>query len=131
MAENCSKGLFFGFLLGAAAGAITALLYAPKSGKELRQELNARYGGIYDDAESAVSSAVNQGKSKAQEIISGARQQAEVLIKNAEKIMNDARSKASEAKDNVQSSFDTLKDATKAGVEAFKEELNSAQQGES
>ena len=31
---------FNGFVLGAAVGSIAALLFAPKSGRELRQELN-------------------------------------------------------------------------------------------
>ena len=130
MSENCndggfSKGLIYGTLLGASIGAITALLLAPTSGKELRREIAERSGDIYDDVETAVSSAVNVGKSKAQEIISSARKQSEILIKNAEKIMSDARHKASDAKDSVQASYDTLKDATKAGVDAFKDELNS------
>mgnify|MGYP003509892198 CR=1 FL=1 len=33
-------GFLLGAIVGAAAAGITALLYAPKSGKELREELN-------------------------------------------------------------------------------------------
>jgi len=37
--KNLSKGLLIGFLAGGAIGAIIALLYAPKSGKELRKDI--------------------------------------------------------------------------------------------
>lgn len=36
--ENMGKGLLIGFLTGAAVGSIIALLYAPKSGKELMED---------------------------------------------------------------------------------------------
>jgi gas vesicle protein len=132
MSENCneggfSKGLIFGLLFGATAGAITALLLAPKSGKELRRDLADRSGEIYGNVETAVSSAVNVGKAKAQEIITSAKKQADVLIKNAEKMVTEARSKATDAKGSVQSTFETLKDATKAGVDAFKDELKTSE----
>ncbi len=42
MAEENSgmaKGLMIGFVAGAVAGAVVALLYAPKSGKELRRDI--------------------------------------------------------------------------------------------
>ncbi len=32
--SGLAKGLFIGFLVGGIAGAVAALLYAPKSGKE-------------------------------------------------------------------------------------------------
>ena len=36
------KGLFIGLLTGSAIGAIVALLYAPKSGKELRKDIKIK-----------------------------------------------------------------------------------------
>jgi gas vesicle protein len=120
------KGLALGALIGATAGAITALLFAPKTGRELRQDLAIKSGEIYDDVEDIVASAVNTGKTRAQEIISSAKKQAEGLMRNAEKIMADAKVKAIDAKDTVQSAVGVLKDATKAGVEAFKDEIKTA-----
>lgn len=42
-----SKGLIWGVLIGGIAGSVTALLLAPKSGKELRQDIadGARQAG--------------------------------------------------------------------------------------
>ncbi len=47
MAENNGmvKGLVIGLLAGGAIGAIVALLYAPKSGKELRADIREKADG--------------------------------------------------------------------------------------
>lgn len=37
--RGVAKGLFLGFLAGGIVGGVLALLYAPKSGKELRQDI--------------------------------------------------------------------------------------------
>jgi gas vesicle protein len=37
--QSAAPGLVAGFLIGAAVGALTALLYAPKPGEETREEL--------------------------------------------------------------------------------------------
>lgn len=134
---NFTKGFIFGTLIGGAIGAITALLLAPKSGKELRQDIAEKSSDIYGKAsdlfsqvESKVSSSVgttiNEGKEKAKKIVTDAKNQAEVLLHNAEKILNEAKTKATTAKEAVQEKIDTLRDAAKASVEAFKAELKSS-----
>ena len=35
-----NKGFILGAIIGSAVGAITALIFAPKSGRELRQDIN-------------------------------------------------------------------------------------------
>jgi len=37
--DGLTKGLFLGFLAGSVIGAVTALLLAPKSGRELREDI--------------------------------------------------------------------------------------------
>ena len=37
--NGMAKGMLVGFLAGSVVGAIIALLYAPKSGKELRKDI--------------------------------------------------------------------------------------------
>ena len=49
MSEEKGKGLLIGFLSGAIVGGILALLYAPKSGKELPQDIKTRSGELGDD----------------------------------------------------------------------------------
>lgn len=131
-----SKGFIFGALIGGAVGAVTALLLAPKSGKELRRDIADKSLEVYDKASdyladvqenvgNTVSDTVNEGRRRAQTIISGAKRQAQDLLDDAENILRQAKSKAYSTKDNVQDKIDTLKEATKAGAEAFKAELNA------
>ncbi|MEM4261110.1 MAG: YtxH domain-containing protein [Candidatus Woesearchaeota archaeon] len=136
---NFTKGFIFGTIIGGAIGAITALLLAPKSGKELRQDIAEKSSEIYGKASDLfnqveskvntnVSSVINEGKEKAKKIISEAKVQADALLHNAEKVLNEAKMKASSAKEIVQEKIDTLRDAAKASVEAFKAELKSTEE---
>ncbi len=134
--DNSSKGLLFGFLAGGVIGAIAALLYAPKSGRELRNDIRSKSDEYYDDVEKYFSDArdkakdlINDGKKKSEKLISDAKVKSEELLKDAEKIFNDARSKAegyvSKGKETVDQETTKVKTAIKAGVDAYKETKNS------
>lgn len=134
--NDYSKGFALGAIIGGVAGAITALLLAPKSGAELRRDLSDKSGELYGKAsdlyknvenklEDSVIITMNEGKMKAQAIIDTARKQAEGIMAGAEQVISEAKSKAVTAKETVADTFGTLKDATKAGADAFKAELKS------
>lgn len=132
-----SKGFIIGALVGGVAGALTALLLAPKSGAELRKDIAETSTDIYGKAsdyfktveskvEEAVMNSVNEGKIKAQGIIDSARRQAQDIMSGAESILSQAKNKALDAKDNVSDNLSTLKDAAKAGKDAFQAELRAS-----
>ena len=132
-----TKGLLFGTLLGGAVGAITALLLAPKSGAELRRDLAEKSQDVYDKASdymaniegsvgSVVNTTVNESKIRAQSIIDSAKDQAQVLIENAESVLSDAKEKALSASKDVSDKISQVKEAAKAGSDAFKQEMKSA-----
>lgn len=53
MSENTGSKMFFSFLTGAAVGAGLALLFAPQSGKETRQQIkdfSEKLGGEVKDS---------------------------------------------------------------------------------
>ncbi|MCX6154718.1 MAG: YtxH domain-containing protein [Candidatus Kapabacteria bacterium] len=131
-----SKGLLLGSLIGGAIGAMAALLLAPKSGKEFRRDLADKSVEYYSKASDAINtvsenyspvitSAINEGKAKAQSIIDSAKNKANSLISDAEKAIQEAKAKATNTRESIQDKFETVRDATKAGVDAFKSELNS------
>ncbi|MCX7737046.1 MAG: YtxH domain-containing protein [Candidatus Kapabacteria bacterium] len=137
-----TKGFVIGAIIGGAIGAITALLLAPKSGRELRQDLaqksNELYGlasdyitKIEENVGSSISATVNEGKLRAENIIASAKRQAGEILSNAEKVLSDAKSKAANIKEDIQEKIDNIKDAAKAGAEAFKAELNSPEEQQS
>ena len=55
--NNFGKGMLIGFLTGGAIGAALALLYAPKSGRELRQDIKLKSDEYLDDAEKYIAEA--------------------------------------------------------------------------
>ncbi|MCB0292558.1 MAG: YtxH domain-containing protein, partial [Calditrichaeota bacterium] len=50
MSDNRGLDFLKGFLVGGAMGAIIALLYAPKSGRETREDLGGKVGDMYEKA---------------------------------------------------------------------------------
>ncbi len=133
--DNSGKGLFLGFLAGGVVGAIVALLYAPKTGRELRSDIRSKSDEYYDDVEKYYSDArdkakdlINDGKKKSEKLISDAKVKSEELLKDAERIFNDARSKAegyvAKGKGTVDQETTKVKTAIKAGVDAYKETKN-------
>ena len=119
------KGLVIGLLAGGAIGAAIALLYAPKSGKELRADLKDKADDLLDGAEGYL----NAAKSKAGEIVSEAKKRSDLLIteakkkagtllEDADKIISDARQKAGP----IVEEGARVKNAVKAGLDAYKDE---------
>jgi gas vesicle protein len=135
--SNYTKGLVVGALIGGAVGAVVALLFAPKSGVELRREIAETSSDVYnkaydyfskveDNVGTMVGNTVNEGKLRAEKIVNSAKRQAENLISNAENVLQEAKNKAYNLKDNVQEKIGNIRDAAKAGAEAFKTELNTS-----
>jgi gas vesicle protein len=107
-------------LIGGAVGAITALLFAPKSGKELRRDIADTSAELYDKT----ADIVHAGKQKAHDIIETVKHQADSLLrKSTDFYDDDMKEQIITSTDSVQQRFDSLKEATKAGAEAFKAEL--------
>ena len=136
--NNFGKGLMLGFLAGGAIGAAFALLYAPKSGKELREEIKSKSDIYLDDAEKYIAEAkdraiilINDGKKRSDKLIKDAKIKSDKLMKDAEKVMQDARKKTGEylktGKETADQKRDQIKTAIKAGVDAYKETKKSGE----
>ncbi len=101
--NGMGKGLFLGLLAGSVIGAVVALLYAPKPGRELRADIKNKAGEIADDAEDYIKMArtkavdiINDGKRRSEHLITEAKKRAESLLGDAEKILSDAKDRVSE-----------------------------------
>ncbi len=125
MAENnrgLTKGLLIGFLAGGIVGALAALLYAPKSGKELRADIKRKANDIAEGAGEYIQNArskavdiVNEGKERSDQLIAETKEKAEHLMGSAEKVLSGIRQRASEEPGKVKAAF-------RAGVDAYKTE---------
>ena len=121
MRNNDSKAKTFllGALFGGVIGAATALLFAPKSGKELRRDIADTTADMYDKA----TDLVIESKQKAQHFIDSAKQQADSILHKTSDYFNDVNEQITTSTESVQQRFEHLKDAAKASSEVFKSEL--------
>jgi gas vesicle protein len=149
--QETSSKFFKGFILGGLVGAAIALAFAPKSGRELREDVKKRSAGLLDDE------ALNDVRAKAEKILADGRKKAEELIHEAESRLEQAKTKAgdllkrtgkevaesiedtleeasetvNEVKEKVTGKRKKVQDALKAGIGAFeKTKENSGKQSE-
>jgi gas vesicle protein len=119
------KGLVIGVIAGGAVGALIALLYAPKSGKELRADIKEKADDFMGTAEEYLTKAkesagqmVSEAKRRSEDLISDAKRKADSLLVDADKIISDARTKSSP----IVEEGTRIKNAVKAGMDAYKDE---------
>ena len=122
--NGTTKGLLLGLLAGGIIGAVVALLYAPKPGKELRADIKNKAGEFMDDAEEYITMArskavdiINEGKKRSEHLITEAKKRAESLLGDAEKILSDAR-------DRVGTEETKTKNSARTGAESYRAEKN-------
>lgn len=119
------KGLIIGVLAGGAVGALIALLYAPKSGRELRADIKEKADDFMEGAEEYISAAksrageiVSEAKKRSEQLITDAKHKADSLLEDADKLIANARSKVGP----VVEEGSRIKNAVKAGLDAYKDE---------
>ena len=119
------KGLLIGFLAGSAIGAVLALLYAPKSGKELRADIRQKTDDLLEDAEgyaraarAKASEMMTDAKRRSDQLISDAQKKANTLIEDADKILTGTHQKVT----GIVEEGAKIAGAAKAGMDAFKQE---------
>jgi len=119
------KGLVIGLLAGGAIGALLALLYAPKSGKELRAEIRGKADDLIEGAEGYMDAArnrageiVSEARKRSDQLVTDAKKKADSLLSDADRVLSDVRQKGGA----VAEEGNRLKSAVRAGVDAFKEE---------
>src|SRR5690349_9598025 len=90
-----------GLAVGAVVGAALALLYAPKKGKDLREDIADTVGDVTQRFRKAVKSVkeaasemVHDGKEHGSELFQQAMAKAESLIEEADRIIADAKSRS-------------------------------------
>lgn len=123
--NGTTRGFILGLLAGGAIGAILALLYAPKSGRELRADIKSRADELLENAEDVIENArtklpeiSSEAKKRSARVVSEAQSQANELLQDAERVLSGVKQRAN----SVVEEGAKLKEAVKAGVEVFKHE---------
>lgn len=92
-----AKPVVTGLLIGGAIGAVTALLFAPRSGEETRAEIRDKAMEYRDRTMEAVNDGVSQAKSKANELTDRAKEKADELRHRGKEVADEQLERASHA----------------------------------
>lgn len=131
--KNNTKGFIIGFLAGSTVGAMTALLAAPKSGKELRGDIKHKSEEYLNEADKYITETkhkagelFNEGKRKFTMVMNEVKSKPEEIKKDAERVFNDTKVKAKDAlesgKEKIEMEKERLKSSVDAGIETYKKE---------
>jgi len=135
MADNDSAGGFGWFLAGLGIGALVGVLYAPKSGKETRDDLMAgaldakdRANELYEQGKTQVNAYAEQGKQAASEYVDKSKQVASEYVDKGKEYYDKGRTQwtqyVEKGKDLIQTQADAAKAAMDAGKEAYVSKTN-------
>ena len=78
------SGILLSVAFGALLGGVTALLFAPTSGKKLRRKLSSKAEDFYDDAQEYYET----GKEKAERVYRDGKKKVSDIVEDAKKIVN-------------------------------------------
>jgi gas vesicle protein len=119
MSDNDNSGGFGWFLAGLGIGALVGVLYAPKSGKETRDDLAA----AALDARDRANQLYNQGIEQAGQYVQQGKQVASEYADKGKEYYDKGRTQWSQyvdkGKDLLQTQGDALAAAVDAGKEAY------------
>ena len=128
MADNDSANGFGWFLAGLGIGALVGVLYAPKSGKETREDLASsardakeRAGKLYEQGVEQVGQYAQQGKQVANEYVDKSKHVAGEYVDRGKEYYDKGRSQWAQYVDKGKDLIQTQTEAAKAAVEAGKE----------
>lgn len=121
MSENNSdllKGLFIGGFIGVVLG----ILYAPKSGKETREDIARTTEDLLSKGKEEYEKAVERSKSAYEAAIKRLKGLELSAKEKVEEVENKVNEFAHQGADAIASNKNRLKKAIDAGVEAYREE---------
>jgi gas vesicle protein len=125
MENGSSMDFFKGLLLGGIIGSAVAILYAPKSGRETREDINKKKEELFTRAKEEYESALEKSKVSYDQAINRLKELEKVARSRVEEVEEKVEELTEKSKETVEESRSRLKKALDAGVDAFKEEKGS------
>lgn len=116
--DNFLKGLIIGGLVGVFFG----FLYAPKSGRETRDDIARSTEELLDKAKSEYERAIAKSKSTYESTIKRLQEMEECAKEKIEEAENKVNDIAQHGAETIQNNKNRLANAFTAGIEAYREE---------
>jgi gas vesicle protein len=114
------KGLFIGGLIGMALG----ILFAPKSGKETREEITGKANDLLTKAKEEYEKAAGKSKLAYETSLKHLKNLNVSAKEKAVEVENKVHELAHQGADAIQNNKNRFKKAIDAGLEAYKQENN-------
>ncbi|MBD2868016.1 YtxH domain-containing protein [Paenibacillus arenilitoris] len=102
--EQTGSGVVLGAIIGGAVGAVSALLLAPKSGAELREDISGKWQSVSQKTKEMASAVGRQTKTLASKIGDEASDLAGQAKKSNENVMDALTAAKDEVKEEAQAS---------------------------
>lgn len=130
MSDNRAVDFLKGMFIGGIVGAVVALLYAPKSGKETREDLGRRVEDLYDKAREEYDESLHKARHAYDSAITRLKDLEVDARKKAEEVEEIVDDIIEKGKTTVEGSKGRLKEALDAAKSAFKEEKGGKKEKE-
>ncbi|OIP91636.1 MAG: hypothetical protein COS57_04315 [Syntrophobacterales bacterium CG03_land_8_20_14_0_80_58_14] len=113
-----------GLVVGGLIGAVIGILYAPKSGKETREEIGQKADELLSKAKEEYGHAVEKSRKAYEATVERLKELEETAKEKVEEVGEKVDELAGRGKETLQDGKSRLKKAIEAGVGAFREEQN-------
>lgn len=124
--EKTLKGLAAGLLIGGAIGGAIALLYAPKSGRQLRYDISKKTNELILDGKTSADELWTDTKDRVGNILESTNNflhsGKDKVVNETEKVQSGVNDFLHSSKDKIVNETEKVKEAVKASVSAYNEE---------
>ena len=114
-----------GMLIGGVIGVVVGILYAPKSGKETREEIGRKAEELVAKAREEYEQALEKSRKTYESAVTRLKKIEEAAREKVGELEAKAGTMVEKGKESLEDNKSRLKRAIDAGVEAFKEEKSS------
>jgi len=112
--ESRAEGFILGAVVGAAAATIASLLFAPKSGKDLRKDISEGTNKTLEQADDYLDTAMQKGSQMVEDVEKSASEYFNLDGDKTDNVMSKTKKlferKADEVQESVEETTDSLKD---------------------
>jgi gas vesicle protein len=113
-----------GLVVGGLIGAVIGILYAPKSGKETREEIGQKVDELLSKAKEDYGQAIEKSRKAYEATVERLKELEETAKEKMEEVGEKVDELAGRGKETLLDGKSRLKKAIEAGVGAFREEQN-------